>query len=116
MAILINSNYEETVPFSDVNAQLALATNTNLAYTVPGSLTDTYQVRFTYLYNSNVFVRMNAAATVPGAGLQTAVQYEEFRPGSDGSKRYVRGTETINFITPDASAYVGIVLMSIPTQ
>lgn len=115
MAILINSNYDETVPFSDVNAQLALATNVNSAYTVPGTALNTYQVRFTYVYNANVFVRLNAAATVPGAGLTTQVTYEEFRPGSDGSKRYVRGGETLNFITPDASGYVGITLMSIPT-
>lgn len=115
MAIVYSSNYEQTVPFSDVNAQLALATNTNLAYTVPGAAINKYQVRFTYTYNSNVFVRKNGTAATPGAGLATQVTYEEFRPGSDGSKRYVQGGDTLNFITPDASAYVGITLVSIPT-
>lgn len=114
MAIPFNSNYDQSVAFSDTCGQLALATNTNLAYTVPGTSLNKYQVRFTYTQGSNVFVRKNTAATVPGAGLLTQSQYLEFRPGSDGSKRIVQGGDTLNFITPDASAYVGIALVAIP--
>lgn len=107
------SNYDETVPFSDECVQLALATNTNLAYTIPGTSDINYQIRFYYTYNSNVFVRKNNAAATPGAGLSTTLSYEEFRPGADGSKRVVKGGDTLNFITPDASAYVGIALVRI---
>ncbi len=51
--------------------------------------------------------------TVPGAGSVGTQQYGEFRPGSDGSQRYVNGGQTVHFITPDATAYVGIRLMKV---
>lgn len=115
MAISYNSNYEQTIPFSDVCAQLALATNTDLTYTIPGTAVNKYTMILTYTSTSNVFVCKNAVATVPGAGLITQQQYEEFRAGSDGTKRSVQGGDVIHFITPDASAYVGIRLMSVPS-
>lgn len=115
MAIPYNENYNQTVAFSDTCAQLALATNTNLAYTIPGLPTQKYQARISYTQGSNVFCCKNAAATVPGAGLLTQVQYLEFRPGADGSKRIVQGGDTLNFMTPDASAYVGVALAAIPS-
>jgi hypothetical protein len=116
MAILWNSNYEQTIPFSDVCAQLALAADTDLAYTVPGTATTRYSMILSYISTSNVFVCKNAGATVPGPGLITQQQYEEFRPGADGTKRYVSGGDVLHFITPDTSAYVGIRLMQLPQQ
>ncbi len=53
------------------------------------------------------------AAIVPGAGTKSGQQYNEFRPGNDGSQRYANGGQTISFITPDATAYVGISLRSL---
>lgn len=114
MATLYNNNYEQTIPFVDDSATLALAIGTDLSYTVPGPPTLMYSMILTYTSTSNVFVRKNTAATTPGAGLITQNQYEEFRPGSDGTKRYVAGGDVIHFITPDASAYVGIRLMKLP--
>lgn len=114
MAILYNDNYEQTIPFSDVCATLALATNTDLTYTIPGNATTNYSMIITYTSTSNVFVRKNAAAATPGAGLITQNPYEEFRGGCDGTKRLVQGGDVIHFITPDASAYVGIRLMQLP--
>lgn len=114
-AISYNSNFDETIPFSDVCAQLALATNTDLSYTIPGTSENKYTMIITYTSTSNVFVCKNAAATVPGAGTVTTQAYEEFRGGSDGTKRFVQGGDVIHFITPDASAYVGIRLMSVPS-
>lgn len=113
MSIKYNTNYDLTMPFSDDCAQLALAQNTNLAYTVPGIAGKRYSARITYASDSNVFCRLNAAATVPGAGLATEVPNEDFKPGYDGSQRYVTAGDTLNFITPDASAYVGVRLMLI---
>jgi hypothetical protein len=115
MAVSYNSNFDETIPFSDVCAQLALASDTDLSYTVPGTAVNKYTVLFSYIYTSNVFVCKNATATVPGAGDITTTQYLEFRPGADGSKRYVQGGDVLHFITPDTTAYVGIRLMSIPS-
>lgn len=113
-AIQYNSNFEQTIPFSDVCAQLALATGVDLSYTVPGSATDKFSMILTYTSTSNVFVRKNAAAVTPGAGTITQLQYQEFRGGDDGTKRLVQGGDVVHFITPDASAYVGIRLMQLP--
>jgi hypothetical protein len=109
-----NSNFEDTTTFSNTTSQMALATATARTYTVPGVATDKYQIRFSYAYNSNVFVGYNVTAATPGAGLQTNTAYLEFRPGSDGSKRYANGGDVLSFITPDASAYVGIALELLP--
>lgn len=109
-----NSNFNETTLFSNTCSQMALATATVRTYTVPGVATDKYQVRFTYISTSNVFVGINVTAATPGAGLQTNTAYLEFRPGSDGSKRYASGGDVLSFITPDASAYVGLALELLP--
>lgn len=109
-----NNNFNDTTSFSNTSSQMALATGVARTYTVPGVATDKYQVRFTYTYNSNVFVGNNVTAATPGAGLQTNTAYLEFRPGSDGSKRYASGGDVLSFITPDASAYVGIALELLP--
>lgn len=109
MAILYATNFDGTIPFSDVCEQIALATNTDSSYTIPGTSTDKYVMTLSYISTSNIFVCKNAAATVPGAGLKTATPYLEFKP----SKRYVQGGDVIHFITPDASAYVGLSLMSL---
>lgn len=110
MAIAYNSNYDLTIPFSDVCIQFALATNASDSFMVPGPATTTYSMRFGYTENSNVWVRLNAAPTTPPAGTATAEPYSEFRPGADGSQRYVNGGDEVHFITSDASAQVGISL------
>lgn len=109
-----NNSFNDTTSFSNTTSQMALATGTALTYTVPGAATDKYQVRFTYISTSNIFVGWNVTAATPGAGLQTNTSYLEFRPGSDGSKRYANGGDVLSFITPDASAYVGIALELLP--
>lgn len=110
MAIPYNSNYDLTIPFSDVCVRFALATTTEQTYTIPGAATVQYSVRFSYTENSNVFVTLNATVATPAPGTQSTQQYGEFRPGSDGSQRYVKGGDVLHFITPDASAYMGISL------
>lgn len=110
-----NNNYEDTTTFSNTCAQFALATGVEQTYTLAGVKTDKYQVRFSYISTSNVFVGLNATAATVGAGLQTTTSYLEFRPGGlDGSKRYANGGDVLHFITPDASAYVGIALEKLP--
>ncbi len=106
MAIAYNSNYDGTIPFSDVDFQVNLGASTAETITVPGSVTTQYQAFFEYNYVANVFVSINAAPVVPGAGTVGTQQYNEFRP----QKRYVRGGDVIHLITPDTSAYVGVSL------
>lgn len=106
MAIQYNSNYDGTLPFSDVSYPVALATNTDETITVPGAITTQYQALFSYTSIANVFVRINDTAVVPAPGTATLTQYNEFRP----EKRYVKGGDVIHLITPDTSAYVGVSL------
>lgn len=106
MTIQYNSNYNETMPFSDVCKQFALGANVEQSWTVPGNSTHQYQAYFEYNQTSNVFVCKNSAATVPAGGTNTSQQYNEFRP----KKRYVRGGDVLSLITPDTDAYVGLSL------
>ncbi len=107
MAILYNSNYDETIPFSDVAFQVVMATATEEVVTVPGPTTTFYQALFEYNQSSNVFVCKNATPVVPAAGNVGTQQYNEFRP----KKRYVRGGDELHFITPDAgTTYTGVTL------
>lgn len=111
MTTPFHSNYNETIPFSDICGQIALATNTAQTYTVPGTANQKYQAIFGYASNSNVFVGYNVTATSPTAGTSTTTSSLEFKP----DKRYVKGGDEISLITPDSSAYVGVSLLSLPS-
>lgn len=112
--VAYNSNYDLTIPFSDVVAQVALGAAVEQTYTVPGAATVNYSARFTYTENSNVFVRLNAIPTTPLPATVGTEQYSEFRPGSDGSQRYVKGGDVLHFLTSDTTAYVGLSLRQLP--
>jgi hypothetical protein len=111
MSVPYNTNYDLTMPFVDDSAQIALGVGVEQVYTVPG--TGTFSARFTYTSTSNVFVGLGVTPTVPAPASVGAQAYGEFRPGSDGSQRYVSGGQKIHFITPDSTAYVGIRLMQV---
>ena len=106
MAIPYNSNYHETLAFSDTDYQVGLGVRVEQTITVPGTATTQYQALFSYISTSNVFVRLNVTPGIPPAGTVGTEQYNEFRP----CKRYVKGGDVIHLITPDASAYVGVSL------
>lgn len=106
MTIAYNANYIETMPFSDTAIQIFLGANTARTFTVPGTDTMQYQAYFEYASNSNVFVRLNNAPTIPVINTIGTQPYNEFRP----KKRYVKGGDVLHFITPDASAYFGVSL------
>jgi hypothetical protein len=109
-----NSNFQQTIPFGYICAQVALGANAEETYTVPGAPEKSFQLRFTYTQSSNVFVNNGATPTIPGAGSTGTEANTEYRPGSDGSKRYAKGGDVIHLITPDTSAYVGIVVTPVP--
>lgn len=115
MSTPYNTNYDLTMPFVDDCAQIALGVGVEETYTVPGATAQKYSVRFTYTSTSNVFVRLNDTPAIPGGGSVATEPFNEFRAGEDGSQRYVKGGDVIHFITPDATAYVGIRLMAIPS-
>lgn len=107
--IPFNSNYNETMPFSDTCAQVHLAINVEETYTVPGTALQQFQAYFEYASNSNVFVCKNATPTIPSSGTVGTQQYNEFKP----QKRYVKGGDVLHFITPDTAAFVGVSLRQI---
>lgn len=109
MAIKYNSNYIETMPFSDVCLQLNLAANIAQSWTVPGTAGQQFQAYFEYASNSNVFVCNNATATSPGGGAKTTQPYNEFKP----KKRYVNAGDVLSFVTPDSVAFMGVSLRQI---
>lgn len=109
MAIRYNSNYDETIPFSDVCAQVGLTQNVELTWTVPGSPTTQYQAYFGYNSSDRVFVSKNVPASYPGPNFVTEWPYTEERP----IKRYVNGGDVLSFITPDATAFVTVSIRSL---
>lgn len=109
MTIKYNSNYIETMPFSDEARQFNLVADTEQTYAIPGASTIQYQAYFEYNMTSNVFVCPNATPLIPIAGSPGVQQYNEFKP----KKRYVKGGDVIHLITPDATAYVGVSLRQI---
>lgn len=98
MTTAYNSSFDQTRPFSDSGATIALADNTELTYTVPGVSSQRYRIQFSWAYNANVWVCVNSTAVVPGAGTINTSRCE-FRPGSDGSGRYVKGGDVLHFIS-----------------
>jgi hypothetical protein len=115
MAIQYNSDYDLTIPFSDVSYPVSLTAGSEQVITIPGIDTSRYSMRLNYNATSNVFVRLNNTVTVPAANSADLVQYSEYRAGDDGSQRYVNGGNTVHFITPDATAYVGVSLRQLET-
>ena len=107
MAIPYNSNYDETLAFSDVCAQIACAANVEQTFTIPGTDIQKYSARFEYISTANVFVCKNATPVIPSSGSVGTQQYNEFRPDP---QRYVQGGDVLHFITPDALVYIGVSL------
>lgn len=106
MTIAYNSNYDETLPFSDTCQQVHCGINVEETWTIPGADTVQYQALFEYASNSNVFVCLNGTPVIPAGGTTGSQPYNEFKP----AKRYVKGGDVLHFITPDTTAYIGVSL------
>lgn len=109
MAISYNSNYDGTTPMSDICFQLCCNQNVVLSITIPGNANQKFQAEMNYNQTSNVFVRLNANPAIPSLGTSGSQQYNSFRK----KKTYVRGGDTLRFITSDTNAYVGVSVMQI---
>lgn len=110
MAVQYYNNYVDTTNFSDVTPRMTLTANTELTYTVPGEATDNLQAIFAYASDANVFVGYNATASVPANNTVVTSGRVEFKP----KKRLVVGGDVLHFITPDATAYVGVSFRKLP--
>ncbi len=110
MTISYNNLYQDCMPFSDITPTVALAANTPLSYTVPGTSTDIYRVEFHYNYTANVYVANNSTAAVPSAGTISTSSVSSYRP----KVRFVKGGDVLSFVTPDTTATFGFDLLAIP--
>lgn len=110
MVLRYTSSFDQTISFSDTDAQLSLVANSVLTYTLPGDNTFRYTVLFGYASNSNVYVGLNETATIAASDSITTTENIEFKP----KKRYARGGDVLSFVTPDTTAYMGISVRSIP--
>lgn len=116
MAIQYNSNYDVTIPFSDVCFQVSGTANVEQTVTIPGSATAYYSARFGYTSTANIYVCLNATPVIPPGGTVGTQQYCEFRPGDDGSQRYVKGGDVLHIISPDATSRVSVSLRQLQSN
>lgn len=107
------NSFNNTLPFSDTSPTVALAASTELTYTVPGDSSMRYRVSFSWAYNANVWVSVNSTAAVPTPGTIDDTSRQEYRPGADGSARYVKGGDVLHFIS-DAVISGGFSLYLLP--
>ena len=112
MAIQWNSNFNETMPFTDVVAQFNLSANNEQTWTIPGSPSTKYQALFGFNYAANIFVCNNASITIPASGAMGTEQYSEVLVS--GAKRYVSGGDVLHLKTPDTTQYVSVGLRQLP--
>lgn len=107
-----NSAFEGCFPFSDTTAQIALAANTAITYTVPGTNRDKYRCEFSWFYNSSIWVGYNETAVVPLPGAVTTATNSsiEFRP----DVRYVKGGDVLSFISDSLVTNAGLSLLKLP--
>lgn len=110
MTTQFHSNFNETYPVSDVCGQFTLTANNELTYTVPGNSENKFRVCFSYNATANVFVGLNVSPAIPASNTMSDDAHVEFRP----KERYAQGGDEIRLITPDATVYMGISLLSLP--
>lgn len=114
MALRYTSSFNNTLGFSDADEQLHLTTGTVTSFTVPGTSTDMVILTFGCSSNSNIFVGYNETPAIPADDTATAFARVEFV--TPDMQRYAIGGDVMSFITPDADAYLGVSIRSIPSM
>lgn len=109
MATQFRENFLETIPFSDTGAKIWLAANTELTWTVPGTVDNKYRANFRYSQDAEIWVKINGTITVPIAGTVIDTYNEELLP----EERCVIGGDVLHFIST-GTPQIGVSLLSIP--
>jgi len=112
MALRYTSSFDKTLGYTETEAQISLTAGVAQSYTLPGDGTLKYILTFGTSSNANVFMGYNVVPAVPAANTVTQVARVEFM--TPDCQRYAIGGDVISFITPDATAYVGVSVRSIP--
>jgi len=99
-----SKNFLDAYPFSNINANLLLASGTALSYTVPGTAKMKFRVRFRCSYTAEIWVCYGAAATDPTSNTATTTANQELIPLEDC--RTVIGGTTLSFLAPTGTPRV----------
>ena len=100
-----------TISISDTGAQMSLAADTALSYTVPGAPSQRYRALFAYPENAAVWVGINVTATIPSVGaINSTYNVEQVRPNQS---RFVKGGDVLSFISLAAATDVGVTLQAL---
>lgn len=113
MAIAYNSNYDHTMPFSDVCFQITCSPGLVENITIPGPSTTKYKATIKFEQLSNVFVGLNHVPVIPVSGSPTTTPYVELHD----LERFVSGGDVLHFLTNElifAGGYGSVSLRQLP--
>jgi hypothetical protein len=112
MTTKYNRNFDFTYPFTDTGVMMLLVASTALAYTVPGTPNQIYRAKFSVNATVDVWVQLNGTATLPTSGVATATRYQEKIDGNGHMVKYVKGGDTLSFIST-GTPQVGVSLLMV---
>lgn len=110
MVAQYHNNYIDTTNFSDTTSRMTLTTGVAQTVTVPGDSSNKLQAIFGYASDSEIMVGYNEAPTVPANDTVIDTGRVEVNP----IKRFVKGGDVLHFMTPDATALVGVSFRALP--
>jgi len=110
MTTKYQKNFADTLPFSDTTANILLAASTAITYTVPGTANQVYRAHMSVSTSADVWVRLNGTAAVPTSNTVASTTYQERI--DVGFQRYVKGGDTLSFIST-TTPQVGISLLQV---
>ena len=105
-----HSSYDGTTPFSDVSMTFACLADTELTYTVPGTINQTYKAVFSFPISDDVYVALNRTPVFAVAGITEPDARTELRP----TAKFVRGGDVIHLLSR-ATSEGSITLYQLPT-
>lgn len=104
-----SKNFLNTYPFSNVNMTAQLAAATALSFTIPGVSTQVFRAKFRSSFTDDVWVSYNGTAVVPTAATASQLAYQEMVPLDEA--RYVKGGDTLSFISSTGTPQVSVSLL-----
>lgn len=96
-------------PFGNRAPQFALAASTVLTYTVPGTDEVTYQMQFSWPYNANVWVGLNATPVIPTPATMSSSTVSVLNP----HRKFVKGGDVLSFISDSIVVNAGFELFEV---
>jgi hypothetical protein len=109
-----NTNFNATLPFTDLATVIQLGQATAVSMTVPGESWQKYRAEIRSISGDYIWVALNKTAVIPTPGAATAIPNQEF--AGQELVRYVKGGDTLSFITTQtAGVQCGVSLLELPS-